>query len=337
MRLLALAVFASALQAAVDGVVINQTSGKPQGGATVTLYRLGETGMESLESVKSAPDGKFAISRNAQGPHLIQTAWDGVLYNHMLPPGAPRNGITLDVYDATSSRPAGVKLRTHMILLEPGAEDLNVSESYVFENSGKTTFNNPDQGVLRFFVPPGAAKLRVMATAPQGVPVERAAEKARQPNVYWVDFPVKPGETRFDLTYTLPQPSPGVFETTVLQRETPTRIVVPAGVTLNGEGLELLGREPTTQASVYEYQGKQVRVEFDGFGTLGGPHADSEPDEAEGLRQIRPAVYDRLPWILGLAGLILLAGLLLLYLKDAPAAAVPAAAPDRSKKGKRRE
>jgi hypothetical protein len=108
-------------------------------------------------------------------------------------------------------------------------------------------------------------------------------------------------------------------------------------VTLKGEGLALLGREPSTQASVYEFQGKQIRVEFEGFGTLGGPHADDEPDEAEGLRQIRPAVYERLPWILGLVGLILLAGLLLLYLKRPPGATVPATGADASGKGKRRQ
>jgi hypothetical protein len=101
--------------------------------------------------------------------------------------------------------------------------------------------------------------------------------------------------------------------------------------------LEWLGQEPTTQAGVYEFKGKQIRVEFQGFGTLGGPHADSEPDEAEGLRQIRPAVYERLPWILGLVGLILLAGLLLLYLKRPPGATVPATGAEASRKGKRRQ
>ncbi len=43
---------------AVDGVVTNKTVGKPQAGATVTLYKLGQAGMESLESVKSGCGGQ---------------------------------------------------------------------------------------------------------------------------------------------------------------------------------------------------------------------------------------------------------------------------------------
>ena len=87
--------YASAASAAVDGVVMNRTTDKPQPGATVTLYKLGQNGLESVESVKSDAAGKFRIDQNLQGPRLVQTAYDGVTYNHMLPPNAPvrLNGI----------------------------------------------------------------------------------------------------------------------------------------------------------------------------------------------------------------------------------------------------
>jgi hypothetical protein len=53
---------------AVDGTVINQTTGKPQAGATVTLYKIGQAGPEAIESVKSGADGKFRIAQDATGP-----------------------------------------------------------------------------------------------------------------------------------------------------------------------------------------------------------------------------------------------------------------------------
>ena len=72
------------LMAAVDGVVMNQTTGKPQGGATVTLYKVSQEGPESLESVKTGPDGKWVIDKpTTGGPHLLQAAFDGVTYNKM--------------------------------------------------------------------------------------------------------------------------------------------------------------------------------------------------------------------------------------------------------------
>jgi len=55
-RSLALAaLLCSAAYGAVDGVVMNRTTGKPQPGATVTLYKLGQNGLESVESVKPIP------------------------------------------------------------------------------------------------------------------------------------------------------------------------------------------------------------------------------------------------------------------------------------------
>src|SRR5436309_1446511 len=92
---------ASIASAAVDGTVTNRTTGKPQPGATVTLYKLGQNGLESVESVKSDAAGKFRIDQNLQGPRLLQSAYDGVTYNHMLPPGAPTSGVALDVFDSS--------------------------------------------------------------------------------------------------------------------------------------------------------------------------------------------------------------------------------------------
>src|SRR5215467_11030210 len=96
--------------AAVDGIVTNQTTGKPQPGATVTLYKLGaQNGLESVESVKSDAQGHFEIHQDLQGPRLLQAAYDGVTYNHMLPPGAPSSGVGLDVYNS-ATKPGDAKV-----------------------------------------------------------------------------------------------------------------------------------------------------------------------------------------------------------------------------------
>ena len=92
---------ASIATAAVDGTVTNRTTGKPQPDATVTLYKLGENGLESVESVKSDAQGKFRINQDLQGPRLLQSAYGGVTYNHMLPPRAPTTGVALDVYESS--------------------------------------------------------------------------------------------------------------------------------------------------------------------------------------------------------------------------------------------
>src|SRR5215471_14271065 len=151
----ALMVTASVAFAAIDGTVTNRTTGKPQPGATVTLYKLGQNGLESVESVKSDATGKFRIDQNLQGPRLLQSAYDGVTYNHMLPPGAPSTGVALDVYNS-SKQQGGAHVVEHMMLFEPSGSVMAVSESYVWLNDGTTTFNDPQGGTLRFYAPEGA-------------------------------------------------------------------------------------------------------------------------------------------------------------------------------------
>ena len=65
MKQLAICLLLSVPMFAVDGTVINQTTGKPANDATVTLYRLGQAGPEALESVHTDAQGKFTIKQDA--------------------------------------------------------------------------------------------------------------------------------------------------------------------------------------------------------------------------------------------------------------------------------
>src|SRR5215467_11529770 len=116
-RLAAGLLFASCASAAVDGTVINRTLGKPQAGATVTLYKLGQAGPEQIESVKSGTDGKFHISQDAAGPgpRLVQAAYADVTYSHILPPGSPSDNVTVEVYEA-SKKPGDAKVDQHVFV-----------------------------------------------------------------------------------------------------------------------------------------------------------------------------------------------------------------------------
>jgi hypothetical protein len=321
--------------AAVDGTVINQTTGKPQAGATVALYQLAEAGMEAVDQAKSDAQGTFVINRNPQGPHLIQTAYDGVTYNHMLPPGRPTTGLTLEVYDAASKQPSAVEITQHVIVFEPSGSELVVNESYVFSNAGRITWNDPDGGTLKFFLPAGAKGIvQVDATAPQGMPIRRAAEKAGREDVYKVDFPIKPGETRIDLSYLVPYTG-GPYEGKLILKDEATRLVTPAGVTLTGDNLTMLGTEPRTQASIYELKGSLYRVEIEGTGQLraqGGDGSDGVESSGPSIEQIMPRVNSGAKLIVGLALGILALGFALLY--RAPATS-PSAPPESNERRRR--
>jgi hypothetical protein len=306
------------LLAAVDGTVTNATTGKPQGGATVTLYQFSQAGPEPLESVKSGADGKWSIDKPFQGMGFIQTAYGGVAYNHTLPPGAPMTGIAIEVFETTAKMGSDIKVTNHMLLLEPQGDKLSVRESYFFLNNGKSTWNDPQNGTLRFVVnkePVG--QVQVNATAPQGMPVQRVAEKGKGAGEMKVDFAIKPGETRIDLAYMLPYSSPSRFQTKFLLPAEQAMVAVPNGVKLEGKGIKDEGKEPTTQASIFRIEAQALDLAIEGEGEMGGPAGEGGESGGPGIEQILARPYDKLPWVLGLAFAILGCGFALLYRSEA--------------------
>ncbi len=327
----ALAVFAmaSCAFAAIDGHIINGTTGKMQPGATLTLYKRGQAGPEALESVKSDDKGQFRINQDVQGPRNVQASFEGVTYSHVLPPGSPSSGIEIEVYNA-SKNPADAKVAQHMVLLEPVRGELLVAETYIFRNDGKVTYDNPGAGTLKFYLPePARGAVKVNGTAPRGMPVPQAAEKTSTANVYKVDFPIRPGETRIDLNYSVPFASGGTFAGKIMYKGGPTRLVAPAGVTLKGDGIRSLGQEPQTQATIYDLQGSEFKVEVSGAGSLRSQADAGADDAASGgpsIEQIQPKIYGHMYWILALGLAILTLGFLLLYRARIPEKAAATAA-----------
>lgn len=312
--LLALALSAMA-PAAIDGVLLNRTSGRPASGVEVRLLRMSAAGSEAVQTVKTDAQGRFVFQQTPEAVHyLLEAQHQGVAYTQMLAPGAAQQSVELAIYDVVRTTDAA-RLIQRIVFLEPDSERLNVNETWLFRNDGRVTWYDPQAGALRFFLPEAAGEnVTVMVTAPGGMPVPRSARKTGRRGLFFVDFPIKPGETRFDVSYTLPTPQ--AFTGRVERPEVPTRLVVPTGVTLKGEGLESLGQDPSLRAAIFEIKGRrEFAVEISGSGSLRGA---VEEDAGPSIESIPPRVYDSLPWILGPTIAALILGFVLLY-RSSPA------------------
>lgn len=335
-RLAAVCLAAAAVcLAAIDGTVTNSTSGNPQGAVIITLVQPGAGGMQTLATVRSDASGRFHIDKQGQGegPLLLQAIYQGVLYTQMLPPGSPTGNVQLAVFDS-SSKSETAQLETHMVLLQPTGSELAVGETFLFRNDSKLTYNDSTNGTVHVYLPDGIApdKVAVTISTAQGMPIQRGVEKTKQKNVYKVDYPVKPGETRFDIAYSLPAANPQTFAGKIVQTGGPTRLVVPRGVTLTGDNLTSLGPEPTTQANIYEVKGDSYKVNIQGTGSIQSNQSGSDDDSGPGIQEILPKLYDRLYWVLGLSLTILALGFVLLYRKDGSAEPTAAPVPAKGKK-----
>jgi hypothetical protein len=307
--------------AAIDGVVINRTTGQPQAGATVALFNLGQNGPEQIDQAKSDAQGKFSIAQNPSGPmpRLLRTAFEGVTYNHMLPPGAPSTGLTLDVYNS-SKQPGSAKVSKHMIFFQPAGSEMSVNEAYIFVNDGKTAWNDPENGTLKFYLPlTTKGNVQVNVTAPGGMPIPAAAEKTFRPDVFMVPTAIKPGETRIDLAYTVPYTDGETYEGRVVTKDDTTYLVIPKGVTMRGANLTDMNVEPRTQAHVYILTGAAYKVDLSGAPLAPSTTADAgEENNGPGLEPMMPRVFGKAKWIIALTLGILAIGFTLLYRAPAP-------------------
>jgi hypothetical protein len=302
--------------AAINGTVVNGTTGQPQPGITVSVLRMTSNGPQPGGDVKADAQGKFSLEGAVQGPTLLRATLDGVTYNKVLVPGTPIDNLTLDIYNA-SKQPGETKVSKHMILLQPTGQELVVTEAYIVSNTGKTAWNDPVDGTLHFFVPEAAkTNVTVNATPPGGQPLKQAAEKVGRSDIYKINFAMRPGETRVDLDYKLPYTEGGLVSGQIVSGDQNTYLIVPNGVTLEGDDLNDLGQESHTKAHIYGVNGKSYEVKLTGtvVPDSGDSSGDSGANEGQPpIQQIMPRLYNKIGLILGLALGILTLGFVLLY------------------------
>jgi hypothetical protein len=198
-------------------------------------------------------------------------------------------------------------------VLQPGEKEMTVSEGLLYMGDPSLTYNDPVNGSVRFYVPPEATGLTSVTVNPAGgMPIQRPALKTKEPGIYKVDYPVRPGETRFDVNYAIPTTSPMVFNDKLIYPEGSSNLVVPSGVTAKSDDLELVGQEPKTQASIYRIKNASFKVEVDGTGSLQQSEGSADDSGQPQVQEVKPRIYESLYWILGMAFAILGLGSVLL-------------------------
>jgi hypothetical protein len=304
--------------AAVTGTVTNRTTGQPQANTTVTLYKFGQGGMEAADSAKTDAQGNFSIAKDpaAPGPKMLRVEIDGVTYNKIMPPGTPTTGVALDVYNA-STQETGVKVSKHMLLFEPAGNQVTVNETLLIRNDGKTTWNDPKNGTIRFYLPAAVnGAVDAKGTAPDGMPVPIPTDKTSTPGVYTAKFEIKPGDTRIDLTYVAPYTTGAPLEGKIATKDDNTYLIAPNGVTLAGDRLADMGTEPRTQAHIYGLNDSSYKITLTGT-EAAAPAAEAPADQPDNsgpqIEEIMPRVYNQSKLILVLALGILALGFVVLY------------------------
>ncbi len=199
-----------AAAASLTGTVTNRTSGKPAAGDSVALIKLGQ-GMEESGSVKTDSSGRFSIPLDDPStPHLVRVTHQGVAYFKPAPPGS--TSADVDVYDVVARSLDGVTLTADVMSIQADNANLQVTRLFVISNSSAPPRTLMGDRPFEFYLPEGAQIDSGMAAAPGGMPLNKDPVPTSEKNRYYFAFPLRPGETRFQVTYHLPYSGQASFQ-----------------------------------------------------------------------------------------------------------------------------
>ncbi|RXH56642.1 carboxypeptidase regulatory-like domain-containing protein [Granulicella sibirica] len=187
----------------LSGVVTNKTTNKPSPGDEVTLIRL-QQGMQEAAHTKTDAKGQFKLDVADDGVHLVRVTHDKANYFRPVQPGA--DSVEVEVYNA-AAKVEGVTGEADVLRIQsdPGGSGLRIVENFFVKNDSTPPRTQFSDRPFEFYLPAGAVVQGSAALGPGGMPVQAApVPLGDTPNHYAFVFPVRPGETRFQITYSLP-------------------------------------------------------------------------------------------------------------------------------------
>jgi hypothetical protein len=192
---------ASAIAQTLSGTITNGTSGKPAVGDEVILINL-TSGMEIAAKTKADSSGKFSFTlTGGPGPHLIRAVHQGVTYHQMAPPGT--NSVDVQVYDV-ATKITGLSVTADVIRFQADGSSMQGVRLFVVNNASSPAVTQMNDHNFEFYLPPGAKLEQAQARAPNGQPIATEAAPQADKNRYAINFPLRPGETQFQVEFTMP-------------------------------------------------------------------------------------------------------------------------------------
>jgi hypothetical protein len=226
-----LSVSASLFAAQISGTVTNGTTNKPVVGNEVVLLSL-DGGMNEVSRATSDSQGRFTIDvPDANAPHLLRVDYQGVKYFTSAPPGAVNADIT--IYNA-ARQVEGISEEARVFRMQAERGQLDVSVSYTLRNESQPPRTKMDTETFTVDLPPGAQLVESTATGPSGMPLATSPVPTGKNNGYALVFPIRPGETRFQVVYKMPYSGSYEFNFTPDSQLSELGVLLPKSMQFSG-------------------------------------------------------------------------------------------------------
>ena len=224
LMLLWMLLLASASAQTLTGTVKNGTTNKPASGDDVVLLSLAQ-GMEESGRTQTDAKGNFSVKLdNASSPHLVRIIHQGVTYHKMAPPGT--TSVDVDVYDV-SKKVQGISVTADVMRFQAQGSELQGIRLFAVNNSSDPPRTQMSDQSFEFYLPDGAQVDQSMAMTAGGQPINSAPVPQKQKNRYAFVFPLRPGETQFQVSYHMPYSGEASFDPKTLYGAQHFVVVLP--------------------------------------------------------------------------------------------------------------
>jgi len=207
-----LACFSTAALGANDitGSVRNQSRGEPAAADEVFLLRP-DGGMQEEARAKTDSHGAFTLNaQHPDKPYLVRVFHQGVSYDQQASAG---QALSIQVFDA-ATHVQGITGTIEILRTGTVGNLLHVSDMVEIKNESSPPLTQVGERAFEMYLPPNAKIDSVLAAGPgKASVIISAALVPGEPGHYAVNFPLRPGATKFAFNYDLPYRGHAAFQT----------------------------------------------------------------------------------------------------------------------------
>lgn len=194
----------------ITGWVRNQSRGEPAAADEVVLVRL-DRGMQEESQAKTDENGVFTFTMQDPGkPYLVRVIHQGVSYDQQV---SADQALSIPVFDA-ATHVGGITGTLEILRTGTNGNLLHVSDLVEIKNESRPALTQAGERTFEVYLPANAKIDSVLAAGPGKVGVVISATPVpSEPGHYAVNFPLRPGATRFAFNYDLPYRGHATFQT----------------------------------------------------------------------------------------------------------------------------
>ena len=310
---------------AIEGKIVNGTNQAEGRAETVTLLALGQ-GMQEISSLKNVQGGfKLPLNADQPGPFLLRATYQGVNYFKAIGPFQARQQSVHEivVYDQVDNLDQA-KVDLPHLFIKRDESRLLFAWNFEIQNPTSKTMHRPG-GIFQIGIPEGAESLEVSASS-GAMPVRASLTKDPASGYFFINHPVKPGKTSFQVSYSVDYGK----ENYTLEQKTlyplgkTLALIYPEDMQVESEGLKEVQVDAANHVKVVAWESLAVgslwKIRVSGGSKISAPPTEGQTDHDVVERP--PAIAKAKGLIWGLMALGL--GLnLFLFLKQTSSSPAP--------------